>query len=126
MHILHLSSTTGLRTGRGRLLALFGLLAASFSARFLLIKIVAREKRGMCPQQCTHGVGVGENVRWNQKPRRKNRIFSFLGSEKENSHGTRLMDAGSLMAGWSENITRYDEERERERERTSRRQTLTR
>ena len=51
-----------------------------------------------------------------QRPRKKNRIFSFLGSEKENSRGTRLMDAGSLMAGWSENITRHDEKRERERE----------
>lgn len=44
---------------------------------------------------------------------KKNRIFSFLGSEKENSRGTRLMDAGSLMAGWNENITRHDQDRER-------------
>lgn len=52
--------------------------------------------------------------RWNRakRPTKKNRIFSFLGSQKENFRGTRLMDAGSLMAGWSENITRYDEERE--------------
>lgn len=44
---------------------------------------------------------------------KKNRIFSFLGSEKENSRGTRLMDAGSLMAGWNENITRHGQDRER-------------
>lgn len=42
---------------------------------------------------------------------KKNRIFSFLGSEKENSRGTRLMDAGSLMAGWNENITRHGQDR---------------